>query len=102
MRRAWQRYQPRSYPGALVLLKASEGLGKTADRFNRDGAFGWESLVEGPLTVADVPGTHETIVLEPNVRELARTLSHYVLSADATCALSEVEQRGLELKGEPV
>ena len=48
----------------------------------------------------NVAGTHETIVLEPNVRELARTLSHYVLSADATRALSEVERRGLELKGE--
>ena len=100
MRQAWQHYQPRPYPGALVLLKASEGRGETADCFNPDGAYGWASLVEGPLTVADVPGTHETIVLEPNVRELARTLSHYVLSADATRALSEVERRGLELKGE--
>jgi hypothetical protein len=62
------------------LLKASEGLGDTADRFNRDVAYGWASLVEGPLTVADVAGTHETIVLEPNVGELARTLSHFVLS----------------------
>jgi amino acid adenylation domain-containing protein len=80
MRQAGQRYQPRPYPGALVFLKASEGAGETADHCNRDGAYGWASLVEGPLTVADVPGTHETIVLEPNVRELARTLSHYILS----------------------
>jgi thioesterase domain-containing protein len=100
MRQAGQRYQPRPYPGELVLLKASESLGETDGRFNPDGAYGWASLVEGPLTVADVPGTHETIVLEPNVHELARTLSHYVLSADATRALSEAERRGLELKGD--
>jgi thioesterase domain-containing protein len=101
MIQAEQRYKPRPYPGSLVLLKASEDLGETADRFNRDGAYGWASLVEGPLTVADVPGTHETIVLEPNVRELARTLSHYVSSADATRALSQMEQKGLEPKEEP-
>jgi len=101
MIQAEQRYQPRPYPGSVVLLKASEGLGETADGFNRDGAYGWASLVKGPLTVADVPGTHETIVLEPNLRELARKLSHYVLSADAIRALSQVEQKGLELKEEP-
>jgi thioesterase domain-containing protein len=79
MMQAWERYEPGHYPGALVLLKASEGLGEPADGLNRDWASGWASLVEGPLTVTAVPGTHETIVLEPNVRELARTLSHYVL-----------------------
>jgi len=91
MRQAWQRYQPRPYAGCLMLLKASDNLGETPDGFNRDGAYGWSSLVEGRLTVADVPGTHETIVLEPNVRELADALSHYVLSADAKYALSAVQ-----------
>jgi hypothetical protein len=50
----------------------------------------------------NVAGTHETIVLEPKVRELARTISHHVLSADATRALSEIRAKGLELKGELV
>ena len=99
MMQAWQRYQPRPYPGALVLLKAAEGMGETY-RFNPDSAYGWASLAEGPLMVADVPGTHETMVLEPNVRELARTLSHYILSAGVTHALSEAEPREFELKGQ--
>ena len=84
MKQAWERYKPRPYPGALVFLTASEGLGKNDDRSTRDWVSGWRSLVEGPITVDDVPGTHETIVLEPNVRELARMLSHYILSAAAT------------------
>jgi thioesterase domain-containing protein len=88
MRQAWERYKPRPYRGALVFLKASEGLGKNDDRSNRDLVSGWRSLVEGPITVDDVPGTHETIVLEPNLRELARMLSHYVLSAAATPLIS--------------
>jgi len=96
MRQAWQCYKPRPYPGALVFLKASEGLGMTDDRSNRDLVSGWRSLVEGPITVDDVPGTHETIILEPNVRELASALSHYILSAGAQ-ARSQVERRGLEL-----
>jgi hypothetical protein len=49
----------------------------------------------------NVAGTHETIILEPNVRELARTLSHYFLSADTMRALSKLERTGRELKGEP-
>jgi hypothetical protein len=38
----------------------------------------------------NVAGTHETIILEPKVRELARTISHHAWSADATRAPSEV------------
>jgi hypothetical protein len=48
----------------------------------------------------NVAGTHETIVLEPKVRELARTISPHVLPV--TRVLLEVREKGLELKGELV
>jgi hypothetical protein len=56
--------------------------------------------VRGPLTVAEVPGTHETLVLEPNVRELAKALSHHLRLAQAD-ARSSAEQARPELKGAP-
>ena len=51
-----------------------------------------------PQAVARASGAQ--VRTSATVRELARTLSHYVLSADATRTLSEVERRGLEVKGE--
>jgi amino acid adenylation domain-containing protein len=94
MRQAWQRYQPHFYPGALVFLKAAEGLGINTDQSNRNWADGWSPLV-ADLTLAEVPGTHETIVLEPKVHELAKALSDYVLSG---WRRMQVEPNGLELK----
>jgi len=47
----------------------------------------------------NVAGTHETIVLEPKVRELARTSPHVL---PVTRVLLEVREKGLELKGELV
>jgi thioesterase domain-containing protein/acyl carrier protein len=70
--RALRSYIPRPYAGPLTLLCAR-------DRDDRGGPvdpsdFDWSPLCAGSLHVHVVPGTHATMVLPPQVGELARVL----------------------------
>jgi len=72
-RNAWQtgalfRYRPRPYPGEAILILSAERR-DTAELVRR-----WRRLVTGGLSVAEVPGDHLTMLQEPQIGELARTL----------------------------
>jgi amino acid adenylation domain-containing protein len=69
--RAELRYDPRPYPGPLFVLRAREVLPLSA-HIGSD--LGWSGLAEG-LDAHEVPGNHETFVLEPNVQEVASILN---------------------------
>ena len=63
-------YVARPYPGPVLFFQAGERDAMTVDRPAR----GWIDLVQGGLTVHEVPGNHVTMSFPPNVRVMAALL----------------------------
>ncbi|XYI03830.1 non-ribosomal peptide synthase/polyketide synthase [Sorangium sp. So ce1128] len=78
---AARRYVPRHYPGPLALLNARDNEGAAGALRSRDPACGWGGFAAAPEVIL-VPGTHETIMTEPHVGQLASALRR-VLDAGA-------------------
>ncbi|MEW5927747.1 MAG: non-ribosomal peptide synthase/polyketide synthase [Gemmatimonadota bacterium] len=68
--RALYDYRPESYGGGATLLRAGER--RLAERLLEKKSAGWDRVVRGGLEVRTVPGTHYTVVREPQVQALAR------------------------------
>jgi natural product biosynthesis luciferase-like monooxygenase protein/amino acid adenylation domain-containing protein/non-ribosomal peptide synthase protein (TIGR01720 family) len=67
--RAMHGYRPGSYGGRVTLLRVGErGL---AERLLGKRAAGWRRVARGELEVRTVPGTHHTMLREPQVETLA-------------------------------
>jgi len=64
------RHVPRPYAGRVTLFRAAE-IGNMYAHLG--GALGWESVLPN-LDVVKVPGNHDSLVREPNVRVLAELL----------------------------
>ncbi|HEV8543932.1 MAG TPA: amino acid adenylation domain-containing protein [Verrucomicrobiae bacterium] len=68
----WQaltQYQPEPYPGELILFRAKkQGLS------NFSHSLGWDVLVGDRVNVNVIPGTHESMLQEPNVQIVAAKL----------------------------
>jgi amino acid adenylation domain-containing protein len=58
MERAVGRYQPRAYPGAVTLFRATDR--RMTGTYSR--TLGWGRLARGGIRVIDVPGTHATVL----------------------------------------
>ena len=69
-RAALRRYSPQAYSGKMTLFRAKE---KDPKQFY-DEHLGWRYLVEGGLEIHDVPGHHMSLMFEPHVSELAKSL----------------------------
>ncbi len=68
--RAISAYEPQPYAGRVLLFRA-----KARSLFQRvDPAAEWKKLVGNSLDVKDIPGSHERIFVEPNVKILANEL----------------------------
>src|SRR5690606_3711981 len=77
---ALTQYQPRPYPGEIVLFRArKQGLS------NFSHTLGWDALVEQRLEVHVIPGTHETMLQEPNVQIVASRLRGLLERARQRC-----------------
>jgi thioesterase domain-containing protein/acyl carrier protein len=69
--RAADKYVLRPWPGHVVLMRAEQagfeagGLGP---------AYGWDEVATGGVEVVEVPGDHDTLVLEPNATTLVQEL----------------------------
>ncbi len=75
--RTARQYLPGYYPGRVVLLRTSASVW-SGDR-------GWARLC-AHLEIYDVPGTHRTLLAQPNVALLARTLREVLALQAATRA----------------
>jgi thioesterase domain-containing protein len=78
--RVQARYQPRVYPGRVVLFRAAEIAGAFA---HVGPELGWAGLVGNGIEVHEIPGTHDTLVIEPNVQTL---VIHLKVALDAAQA----------------
>jgi amino acid adenylation domain-containing protein len=73
---ALTQYHPKPYPGEVVLFRAKkQGL----SNFNH--TLGWDALVEDRVQVNVIPGTHESMLQEPNVQIVAAKLRHFLDAA---------------------
>ncbi|MGX7674551.1 amino acid adenylation domain-containing protein [Plantactinospora sp. DSM 117369] len=66
---ATERFVPKPYPGAVHVYRAAD-----ATRSATDPSLGWASVVAEVRSHA-VPGTHQTVLAEPNVRILAELVA---------------------------
>jgi aspartate racemase len=71
-RRALGRYTVQFYPGKITLMRAADVPETVGTRRNL--TLGWETLAGGGLEIHDIPGGHNTMFEEPNVRTLAEKL----------------------------
>jgi amino acid adenylation domain-containing protein len=67
---AHDRYQPRPYPGSLLLVRAERQA--PADLYESTDDLGWRPLVKGAFEVRDFPGRHGDEVRYPHVSRAAR------------------------------
>jgi thioesterase domain-containing protein/malonyl CoA-acyl carrier protein transacylase/NAD(P)-dependent dehydrogenase (short-subunit alcohol dehydrogenase family) len=65
------QYQPAPYAGQVTLFRAQDA-GPTARAAGVD--LGWGPFVAGGIDVTEVPGDHDSLILEPNVDALAAQL----------------------------
>lgn len=70
-------YRPHPYPGAMNLFVAA----KAYDGYACPPNLGWDGL-PATLRVFTVPGSHETILKEPNVGVIARRMQHHLDSTE--------------------
>ena len=79
---AWERYIPKTYPGRIVLLQATNGV-------ERDERI-WRSLATGGLDVLELPGGHLDIIQGPEAQLWADQL--------ATCLRTAQEEEATRKK----
>src|SRR4029077_198206 len=76
---AGARYTATPYEGSVVLFRAS----RKSLRGTHDPYAGWKELALGGLEIHEISGDHVGIVLEPQVRILAKHLRHCIDRAQA-------------------
>jgi amino acid adenylation domain-containing protein len=75
--RALMKYHPKPYSGQVTLFRSRAHQLMSS----YDPQYGWGEFAKGGVTVKVVPGAHESIVEEPNVKHLARELGSILAAA---------------------
>ncbi len=76
LKSAANKYMPAGYLGDVVMFRAVEELGKYAGYYER--CMGWSKYIQGKLHIAEVPGNHVSLLLEPNVGVLANKVKEFL------------------------
>ena len=71
-KRAMARYQLKTYPGSITLMRVKERNDALSKR--EDPNLGWKSFAGGNLQIHDIPSDHTTMLFEPHVRSVAAAL----------------------------
>ncbi len=66
----------RTYAGQATLFRASEKSIRSSDPYD-----GWRQLLQGGLKIQDIPGSHNGILVEPEVAVLAESLKSTIDNA---------------------
>ena len=86
--KAYEKYAPRPYDGEVVLFRAQHQL----PGFSGDRSLGWQKLLGANLTVCDVPGHQQNILVEPHLSHLAKELMHRLKSAQERWTMKPIER----------
>jgi len=78
--RAMLNYEVKEYPGRVTLFRARHG----SPRIHSDPLGGWAGVAMGGVDVVEVPGTHNTMLEQPNVATLGEAISHCIARLDPT------------------
>ena len=88
------RYQPRAYPGPVTLFRAR----MIADVYKHMGpTLGWKELIPH-LEIVEVPGGHDSLVLEPNVQVLANHLARAIALSTGQADLAAATNDKTEIR----
>jgi acyl-CoA synthetase (AMP-forming)/AMP-acid ligase II/thioesterase domain-containing protein/acyl carrier protein len=68
--RAFTQYVPMTYPGKMILFRP----GAQPPDCHPEPYMGWTGLAAGGLEIRDVPGEHQSLIVEPQVQRLAASL----------------------------
>jgi thioesterase domain-containing protein len=79
---ASKNYQPKFYPGKLILMRTMQWLGGVG--YEIDEQMGWGKLAGGGIEVHKVPGNHFSMFEKPHVQKLAETLRGCLHKAQAS------------------
>lgn len=71
---AQSQYVIQEYPGQMTLLRTDDKEREEATGMQYDPEFGWGEFITGGIDVHHIPGSHYTLLEEPNVRVLAEKL----------------------------
>ncbi|KAB8317793.1 amino acid adenylation domain-containing protein [Tolypothrix campylonemoides VB511288] len=71
---AQSQYIFQEYPGRMILLRTDDKEREEATGMQYDPLFGWGEFITGGIDVYHIPGSHYTLLEEPNVRMLAEKL----------------------------
>jgi amino acid adenylation domain-containing protein len=72
-------YDPQPYDGQITIFHAAD---KDPLLLDVGPELGWTDLVRGAIEVEEVPGSHDTLALEPNAAMLAQKVSDALDAAD--------------------
>ncbi len=72
--RAGKDCMPEPYPGKVTLFKCEHIEPRNVETLQADPSWGWAEISSEPVDIHRVPGSHETMVIEPDVRVLAEKL----------------------------
>ncbi|MBW4498234.1 MAG: amino acid adenylation domain-containing protein [Scytonema hyalinum WJT4-NPBG1] len=89
---AQTQYIFQEYSGRMILLRTDEQEREEATGMQYDPQFGWGELITGGIDVYHIPGSHYTLLDEPNVRVLAEKLK-LCLEKEAYAAMNLTQQR---------
>jgi len=78
--RALAQHVQQRYEGPVILFRTRG----QALFCSLDADLSWGRLVQGGVTVKEIPGSHENIFMEPNVRYLAKELGKCLEQAQDT------------------
>ncbi|HEX3187053.1 MAG TPA: amino acid adenylation domain-containing protein [Pyrinomonadaceae bacterium] len=73
--RAGKDFVPELYPGKVTLFKCEHIEPRNVETLQADPGWGWSDISSEPVDIHSVPGSHETMVIEPDVRVLAEKLN---------------------------
>lgn len=72
--RAFALYIPKSYRGRIVLIESSKGSKDPNKDYSSIPLQGWDKVIHGQIDSYQVPGDHNEMIREPNVKILAQQL----------------------------
>jgi thioesterase domain-containing protein len=77
---AGRNYLPPVYPGKVTLFRCSNVIPRYQAFLETDPTWGWSNISSLPVDVHIVSGSHETMVVEPDVQVLAEELKACIAS----------------------